>query len=185
MRIFVIGLAQKVLSRRRRSRLYRENSVRQSWASKLCRSATWNRCLYDPDLFRVCRLFQYGNRLRTGSKLYIAAQCSAPALHGALPIAEFWRRWHIRHSQWVLGLSLHPAGRKPRLGDSDLSQSLDGVRAVRTVARRQLDLHHLGAYITAFSSSSNAPGFCRALETRAGRGGAALRAARHHEPVWV
>ena len=62
-------------------------------------------------------------------------------------------------------LSLHPARRQPRHEPADLSQSRDGVCALRRLARRELDLRAMGRLARRFSRV-RAPGLGRCPQAR-------------------
>lgn len=62
----------------------------------------------------------------------------------AVSISDFWRRWHISLSTWVPRLPLHPPGRQPQGDGAQVHQSDDCHACVGLVARRGVELRHLG-----------------------------------------
>ena len=59
---------------RGRSRPHRRSRVRQGRTAELCRGMARACRLHDPDLFRLRRLFQHGDRARAGARLRVSAQ---------------------------------------------------------------------------------------------------------------
>ena len=64
--------------------------------------------------------------------------------YSAISIQDFWRRWHMTLSAWFRDYVYIPLGGSRGRMLADHAQSLDRVPAVRRVARRELDFHHLG-----------------------------------------
>ena len=64
--------------------------------------------------------------------------------YSAISIQDFWRRWHMTLSAWFRDYVYIPLGGSRGGVLADRAQSLDRVPAVRRVARRELEFHHLG-----------------------------------------
>ena len=62
----------------------------------------------------------------------------------ATSVQEFWKRWHISLSTWFRDYLYIPLGGNRQRAGARLSQPDDGVLPLRPVARRGLDLRHLG-----------------------------------------
>ena len=111
LRIFIIGLAQKVLIADEVARLAEavfDKVGTPSSGGGLARA--WR--LHDPDLFRFRRLFQHGDRAWAGARLRVPAQFP-PALYVALDHRVLAPLAH-QPVAVAARLSLHPARRQPR-----------------------------------------------------------------------
>ena len=145
-RIFIIGLAQKVLVADVVAPLV-QVAFDQVHDRSLGGGVDRADFLHRTDLFRLCRLFQHGDRARHRARLHLPAQFPhavhvavdhrilAPLAHVAVVVAA--------------RLSLHSPRRQPRLECANLSQSHHGVPALRPLAWSELDLRPVGAPGTA------------------------------------
>ena len=98
----------------------------------------------------------------------------------SMDIAEFWRRWHISFSNWLRDYIFYSLPGKRYQGDA-VSQSGGHHGARRTVARRQLELRHLGHCCTARRWRSCAAGRPGADDgNRPSHGTSRLRRSRRH-----
>ncbi len=112
-RIFIIGLAQKVLVADVVAPLAQvafDHAPHRTPAGGVDRAPR----LHDPDLFRLRRLFEHGDRARHRARLHLPAQFQ-PALHVALDHRVLAALAHVAVVV-AARLSLHPARRQPRLG---------------------------------------------------------------------
>ena len=62
----------------------------------------------------------------------------------AVSLQDFWRRWHMTLSRLAARLPLHPARRKPQGPDPHVPQPAADDAARRPLARRGVDVRHLG-----------------------------------------
>ena len=140
-RIFVIGLAQKVLIADEVSRI--AEAVFDKLAQPSLAEAWLGLSAYTIQIY-----FDFAGYSNMAIGLALALGFSLPAqLPPALCVALGHRVLAALAHQPVAvaaRLSLHPARRQPRPGARDLSQSLPRVRRLRPVARRELDLRDLG-----------------------------------------
>ena len=98
--------------------------------------------LHDPDLFRLRRLFQHGDRAWHRARVHLPAQFP----HALYVVFDHRILAPLAHVAVVVAarLSLYPAWRQPRLQCADLPQPHNGVPAVRPLAWGKLDLCSLG-----------------------------------------
>ena len=88
----------------------------------------------------------YTDVARGSAKLFgleLPQNFDAPYTAGNLQ--EFWHRWHISLSTWLRDYLYKPARWVPRRLAPDLPEPDDHDGARRPLARRQVDLRHLGA----------------------------------------
>ena len=77
------------------------------------------------------------------------------APYRSLSLQEFWRRWHMTLSRWLRDYLYIPLGGNRGSEAVHLPQPVPHHAARRAVARRQLDLRHLGRASTAATSSAS------------------------------
>ena len=93
----------------------------------------------------------------------------------SLSITEFWRRWHMSLSSWLRDYLYIPLGGNRGADRQDLSQPRHRVRALRRMARGQLDVRAVGRLARRLPRR-RAPGAEVLARPAAGRAPLALRA---------
>jgi alginate O-acetyltransferase complex protein AlgI len=140
IRIFVIGLAQKVLIADEVARLAEAVFDKASLPSL---AEAW----LGLSAYTIQIYFDFAGYSNMAIGLGLALGFSFPRNfrlpYVARSITEFWRRWHISLSQWLRDYLYIPLGGN-RGTSRDLSQSLSCVSRLRTLARRELDFRDLG-----------------------------------------
>jgi D-alanyl-lipoteichoic acid acyltransferase DltB (MBOAT superfamily) len=140
LRIFVIGLAQKLLIADPMAPV--ANAVfDHAHHPALARPGSAGR-LHPADLFRLRGLFDDGRGLGLVFGFSLPANFRRP--YASASITEFWRRWHISLSTWFRDVSSTSRSAATRAALDGVAQPDPGLPALRSLAWRELDLRPLG-----------------------------------------
>ena len=141
MRIFVIGLAQKVLIADEVARI--AEAVFDKLAQPSMAEAWLGLCAYTIQIY-----FDFAGYSNMAIGLGLALGFAFPRNfrlpYTARSITEFWRRWHISLSQWLRDYLYIPLGGSRGAALETYRNLCLVFVALRPVARRELDLRDLG-----------------------------------------
>ena len=142
-----------------------------------------HRLLHAADLLRFLRLLRHGDRPRAHVRLPVPRELPVP-LHRRHRAGVLAALAHVA-LDLVPRLPLRAARRQPRRTGADLPQSGHGVLPVRPLARRELELRHLGPVPRRRSWCSSGSGSRRAAQAAAAVRPSRLPAASSSWSGWV
>ena len=148
LRIFVIGLAQKVLIADEVAR------IAEAVFDKARAARAWPRRGSGSSAYTIQIYFDFAGYSNMAIGLGLALGFAFPRNfrlpYTARSITEFWRRWHISLSQWLRDYLYIPLGGSRGSAAETYRNLVPGVPAVRAVARRELDFVIWGVHHGAF-----------------------------------